>query len=170
MFFRVCTPTPSLSVGKAKYCPGDEGALYLVPVRLVIYDQRVTSPEHFRALHKGKSYHYQRQQYTPDQLQPNGRKKRTLNTNLLLSVADALATLMQHFKVSQLTRVFVGGRCRLNALARPYLQEADGNSAIGDALKKLTKSRKELFNEAKYTHVKELFLECAEQEPDLFAY
>ena len=39
-----------------------------------------------------------------------------------------------HFKASQLERVFVGGPARLNALARPYLQEPDGNSAIGDAL------------------------------------
>ena len=46
----------------------------------------------------------------------------------------ALATLKEHFKASQLERVFVGGPARLNALARPYLQEPDGNSAIGDAL------------------------------------
>ena len=131
------------------YCSARPGALYAVPVRSDV----ATTQEEFKRVFV--SYY----------VKLKGGKKKTT------SVPDALATLKEHFEASQLERAFVGGRKGLNVLARPYLQEPDGDSAIGDALKKITKSRKNLFNYEKYTRVKELYLEekRAERECNPFA-
>ncbi|EGB05587.1 hypothetical protein AURANDRAFT_66358 [Aureococcus anophagefferens] len=136
------------------YSSARPGALYAVPVRTDV----ATTQEEFKRVFV--SYYLKLKGGKKKTTYEEGRQQHE-NT---LSVPDALATLKEHFEASQLERVFVGGRKGLNVLARPYLQEPDGDSAIGDALKKLTKSREDLFNEGKYTHVKELYFEETDAE------